>query len=493
MKKILIAEIAQEVSTFNPILTDFELFQIHKKKDLINFHKNKPTQIGGAIEVLETSYEIVPTIGARATSAGPMSKKCWKTLSEEYINSITPYIDKIDGIYLSLHGAMQSIDENDPEGWIIKKTRKFFGRNIPIIFSMDLHGILTKKMISYADGFTSFHTYPHVDFHDTGIRAAKLLISNMSGMKFKISNIRIPALVRGDELITQTGCFGEQIKKIKKLELDNKILSGGALIGNPFTDVPELCSQIFFIHTKNEKQINEDLLSIAEEFWKNRTKMQSNLMKIDDALEDSKKFNGTIIFTDAADAPSSGAPGDSNYIIKYLHKKKYKKKVLAPITDPNIVKKAIKSGINGEFYCEIGGYFDKQFKPFKMKFQVILISNGDHIEESRNVKRNSGNTAVLISDNFTIVCTTKPISLFDRSLFIANGINPKNYDLIVVKSPHCRPEYFDEWSEKNYNIDAPGSTSANLHSLGHTICARPIFPLEEITDLKLKVENKIIK
>ena len=290
MKKILIAEIAQEVSTFNPILTDFELFQIHKKKDLINFHKDKPTQIGGAIEVLETSYDIVPTVGARATSAGPMSKKCWKTLSEEYINSITPYIDKIDGIYLSLHGAMQSIDENDPEGWIIKKTRKFFGRNIPIIFSMDLHGILTKKMISYADGFTSFHTYPHVDFHDTGIRAAKLLISNMSGMKFKISNIRIPALVRGDELITQTGCFGEQIKKIKKLELDNKILSGGALIGNPFTDVPELCSQIFFIHTKNEKQINEDLLSIAEEFWKNRTKMQSDLIKIDDALEDSKKI-----------------------------------------------------------------------------------------------------------------------------------------------------------------------------------------------------------
>ena len=48
MKKILIAEVAQEVSTFNPTLTDFELFQIHKKKDLINFHKDKPTQIGGA-------------------------------------------------------------------------------------------------------------------------------------------------------------------------------------------------------------------------------------------------------------------------------------------------------------------------------------------------------------------------------------------------------------------------------------------------------------
>jgi hypothetical protein len=29
------------------------------------------------------------------------------------------------------------------------------------------------------------------------------------------------------------------------------------------------------------------------------------------------------------------------------------------------------------------------------------------------------------------------------------------------------------------NVDAPGSTSANLKNLGHTRCSRPIFPLDE--------------
>jgi len=29
------------------------------------------------------------------------------------------------------------------------------------------------------------------------------------------------------------------------------------------------------------------------------------------------------------------------------------------------------------------------------------------------------------------------------------------------------------------DVDAPGSTSANLKSLGHTQCARPIFPLDD--------------
>jgi hypothetical protein len=30
------------------------------------------------------------------------------------------------------------------------------------------------------------------------------------------------------------------------------------------------------------------------------------------------------------------------------------------------------------------------------------------------------------------------------------------------------------------NVDAPGATSANLKSLGHTRCARPMFPLDEV-------------
>ena len=31
----------------------------------------------------------------------------------------------------------------------------------------------------------------------------------------------------------------------------------------------------------------------------------------------------------------------------------------------------------------------------------------------------------------------------------------------------------------NFNIDAPGATSANIRMLGHTICARPMYPLDE--------------
>ena len=35
-----------------------------------------------------------------------------------------------------------------------------------------------------------------------------------------------------------------------------------------------------------------------------------------------------------------------------------------------------------------------------------------------------------------------------------------------------------DWCARLINVDAPGSTSANLPTLGHTRCGRPIFPLD---------------
>jgi microcystin degradation protein MlrC len=71
------------------------------------------------------------------------------------------------------------------------------------------------------------------------------------------------------------------------------------------------------------------------------------------------------------------------------------------------------------------------------------------------------------------------VNLFDRSLFWAHGQEPSRFDAVVVKSPHCQPHMFAEWAARVLNVDAPGATSANLPSLGHTQCRRPIFPLDD--------------
>jgi len=91
----------------------------------------------------------------------------------------------------------------------------------------------------------------------------------------------------------------------------------------------------------------------------------------------------------------------------------------------------------------------------------------------------AGPTAVLRIGSFTVVVMSLPVFLFDRAMYFANGQNPADFDLIVVKSPHTENHMFDAWTVTNFNVDAPGATSANLKSLGHTICARPVFPLDD--------------
>ena len=112
--------------------------------------------------------------------------------------------------------------------------------------------------------------------------------------------------------------------------------------------------------------------------------------------------------------------------------------------------------------------------------RVRSLSDGRARLETSGSALDAGPAAVLTFDNFTVVVLSRTVSLFDRAMYYSNGLNPRDFDLIVVKSPHTEHHMYDAWVEKNFNIDVPGSTSANLPTLGHRICARPIFPLDEV-------------
>lgn len=85
---------------------------------------------------------------------------------------------------------------------------------------------------------------------------------------------------------------------------------------------------------------------------------------------------------------------------------------------------------------------------------------------------------MLVFDKFTVGVFSGTLRLRDRTMCYANGLDPTDFDLTVVKSPHTERHMYDAWVYDNFNIDVPGATSANPKSLGHTICARPMYPLD---------------
>ncbi len=111
-----------------------------------------------------------------------------------------------------------------------------------------------------------------------------------------------------------------------------------------------------------------------------------------------------------------------------------------------------------------------------------LLSDGQSRLETMKTALDAGPTAVLEYDgNVTVVVFSKTLSLFDRAMYYSNGLNPQDFDLTVVKSPHTEHHMYDAWVDANFNIDVPGATSANLPTLGHTLCARPMYPMEPET------------
>src|SRR5262245_41457246 len=207
MTRILIVECMQEISSFNPLPSGYENFHV-LRGDEIYEQRGRNQAIGGALSVFDARKDVavVAAISARSGSAGLLSADGWRRLSGEIMERVKATIDRVDAVYFSLHGAMGADGELDPEGWLLQETRALAG-NKPIVVSLDLHGILTDRMLRQVDGLAIYWTYPHVDFFDTGRRAAELLLRLLDEpVKPVIARVVIPALVRGDELITKNGC-----------------------------------------------------------------------------------------------------------------------------------------------------------------------------------------------------------------------------------------------------------------------------------------------
>ena len=495
--RILIAECKQEVSTFNPVSSHYDGFRIVRGQQMLDYHRKVSEEVGGALSVFDkrADLEIVPTVGASSiTSGGILTAASFEKLSKELLNGLREAGD-VDGVYFCLHGAMQAENEDDPEGYLLQEARKILGEKIPIVISLDLHGIATDRMLEHSDAVAIYHTYPHVDFFGTGQRAAEMLLKIMTqGARPVTARIAIPALVRGDELITETGSISECITLAKAIEASPRGLSAGVMWGNPFTDVPELRTNSIVVMDDDEQAATAHAQELANRFWKHHEKMQVPLTSLAESVRQAKSVeSGTVILVDAADATSSGASGDSNAILAELIRQGYQGKALIPIVDPAAVAQAFQAGVGAVIKTTVGGAMDRgRFKPVEVTARVRSLSDGAFLSESFGWHWNSGNTAVLQADNFTIIVGTHPVSLFDRSWFFANGQDPRRFNAVIVKSPHCEHHMFADWCAKLINVDAPGSTSANLQSLGHAKCARPIFPLDPSVEFRpnLRIFNR---
>ena len=139
------------------------------------------TEVAGALaEVNRTGAEAVPVARAWAMSSGPVTKGALRELSSLLADELAR-AGHLDGLALSLHGALVSEDGGSGDLVLLRTAREVLGPQAVIGVCLDLHANVTKALVREADAVIGYLTYPHVDQGSTGARIARLVTRALRG------------------------------------------------------------------------------------------------------------------------------------------------------------------------------------------------------------------------------------------------------------------------------------------------------------------------
>ena len=145
--RVAIAGIKHETNTFSTVKTKLEDYSPLYGQEIIDFYDGTRTEIGGFIDALrEARIEIIPTIAASATPAGPINRKDLEHMIDTVLKGIRE-AGKVDGVLLALHGAMVAQGIPEAEGTILKAVRDLVRLSTPVIITLDLHALISRMMI----------------------------------------------------------------------------------------------------------------------------------------------------------------------------------------------------------------------------------------------------------------------------------------------------------------------------------------------------------
>ena len=507
--RIALGQIWQETNTLNPVRTtrqDFEAFGVSRGDEMLRTMATT-NELGGFIQSLRKwpeNPQLVGLVRLPAWPAGMATAETFAWMKQEVLSSLEKALP-VDAVLLALHGSMSAEDHPDVEGEILEAVRNLIGPKIPLVSTLDLHANITPRMVAAADAMALYHTIPHVDIYETGIRGAALLRRILvDGARPVTAFVKVPAVFPAEKANSElaTGMSAEFKRKVQTWEARPEVLAAGLATVQPWLDIPEFGSSVM-ITTDNDPALAEKLCSeLAAELWARRKEYLPELFTAEEGVQKALEHpEGLTVLSDAADATTSGAPGDSVWILRELVKHDWPRPVLVTVVSPEIVKQAEGIGVGAEHTFSLGGVRDNRFGtkidfPAKVErlFDAQFTLSG-HI--GKNLPINMGRCAVLRQnsrlslrestsfrgakgDNVVVVVTSRTGPHFAPELFQAAGYDPFAASVLIAKSPCGFRAAYAARAAQIFSIRAPGCAPSDFWNYEYCNIPRPLWPWDEI-------------
>ena len=494
--RVLIAQFMHETNTFSKLpttLDDYRRRWLIEGDAVVPRFTGTRNELGGYIDSAnKLGWQPVWAGAANATPSGKLTKECWETIRDRIVGAAR-LAGELDGVCLSLHGAMVSETEDDAEGALLELLRGVVGPDVPIATTLDLHANATERMALNANALVSYRTYPHIDGYERAVQAAALVQEAMQGRKQPRCLLVQPAMLEGAEhgRTTQPGLMLDLLAKADAFEKEPGIDVVSIQAGFTWADIPYTGPSVAVTHEPGaEGRARAIARELIDDMWQRREEgRRYSYRPVADGIAAARAGagkQGPLVIADGTDNPGGGGYNDTTPVLQALVDAGIENVAFGTIYDPGTVRQAMKAGVGAEIEVALGGHTDAAMgAPVKAKALVKMLSDGVFRNDgpmNAGVETAMGPTAVLRIGGIDVVTISNRIQTIDLQVFLSQGIDPRAKSVVVVKSVQHYRAAFAPIAREIVLVDSGGICSPDLSRLMFTRLRRPIWPLDGIND-----------
>lgn len=490
--KWMMASFRHETNTFSPVPTPYSRFFTGLDAPLsgdvaIAARRGTGTSLGAFIEVAERagiSYSI-PII-AEAMPSMVVDSDAYERIAQSIVRAAAEH--QFDAILLDLHGAMVTEEFEDGEGELLSRLRKV-QPTIPIGIVLDMHANLYPEIVENATFIAGYHTYPHLDQFDVGLRVAntilRILTDNLKPVASWGSKPMLPHVMSQG---TQSGVNHDLQQRCTHLERTNQVLAASLFTGFPHTDISRAGLSVVVYTDQNDvpngKKHCENLLNEA---WNRRAEFLYISRPLQDAMRAAKEStNYPVILLDHCDNSASGGSMDTTEVLSAAIAYELKDVVFFAIYDPITVEHAEKAGVGNTVSVSLGGKAKlestgEENHPIALTALVRSISDGRFRKAGPaqpGLEVRMGKTAVLEVESVKIVVVSNHVEPNDMNYFYSVGLDPLQAKYVILKSRVHWRAGLSRIASNVIECDSIGVTTSNYSKLHFKNLCRPVYPLD---------------
>lgn len=488
--RVLVGQFMHETNTFSKELTDVENFRnffCFEGHAVIENLRDTNNEVAGFLDVAaENNWTLIPTVATFATPGGYVTARAW----QHFVGSILKSAENadLDGVALSLHGAMVTEDFEDGEGELLEQLRQVIGSRIPVAITLDLHANVSDRMVALADILVSYKTFPHVDMRETGRKAAQLLAQTMSSEITPVTEVASCAMLTACEGgRTDRGPMVSLLRDAGRFEETPNILDVSVNAGFPLADTQFTGPTVTVVSDGATPDAPRIARTLIERVWESRDDRVEHYYSVQEAALKAKRHRGVsgpLVIADYSDNPGDGAYGDATNLLAALLEAGVECAAFGAICDPDVAASLHQRNIGDEVVIELGGKHDPAFGggPLKLRGRLQCLTNGDFVCDGpmwKGMHQSAGNSAVVRVDGVDILVTTHVVQAIDLQLFVANGIEPREKRVVALKSQQHFRAAFEPIAEQVILADSGGLASNNFAQHPYRNLRRPIHPLDK--------------